>query len=174
MVSAKSNPNCPGFSFRKNRFWISGTFLQRAFPVFLFIWFLHLLSMNASGQESTGKKENIEALKISFFTKKLNLSPNEAREFWPVYNQYEEELSVLRKNHRKSLMEAKEEFSSLTDQEIEKLVDEHINFRQNEVDLLKKFHPQYKKVLPVKKVALLYKAEEEFKRHLLKQIKARQ
>ena len=68
---------------------------------------------------------------------------------------------------------AKDDFSQLSDADIETLVDEQINFRQKEIDVLKSYHPQFKKVLPVKKVALLYRAEDEFKRHLIKQIKGK-
>ena len=36
--------------------------------------------------------QNIEALKVAFISKELNLSPIEAERFWPIYNQYSEEL----------------------------------------------------------------------------------
>ena len=58
----------------------------------------------------------------------------------------------------------------MSDKEIEKLVDGEIIFRQNEMDVKKKFHLQLKKVLPLRKLALLYRAEEDFKRELLKKI----
>lgn len=71
------------------------------------------------------------------------------------------------------LNDAKDDFSELSDADIEKMVDEQVRFKQNEIDVLKKYHPQFKKALPVKKVVLLYRAEEEFKRHLIKQIKGK-
>jgi ABC-type uncharacterized transport system substrate-binding protein len=52
----------------------------------------------------------------------------------------------------------------------EKLVDGEIIFRQQELDIIKKYHAQFKKILPIKKVALLYKAQEDYKKELLKQI----
>ncbi len=138
---------------------------------FLALVFFHLKQVFA--QEFSDKNEAIAAMKVSFITKKLNLTSKEAQVFWPVYNEYQDELETLRKSHRKSINSAKDDFIQLTDADIEKLVDEQITFRQNEIDLLKKYHPQFKKVLPVKKVALLYKAEEDFKRQLIKQIKGR-
>lgn len=124
-------------------------------------------------QEFSDKNEAIAAMKVSFITRKLNLTPKEAQNFWPLYNQYEEELEILRKNHRKMIHEAKDDFSQISEAEIEKIVDEQINFRQKEIDILKKYHPQFKKVLPMRKVAQLYKAEDEFKRHLIKQLKGK-
>jgi hypothetical protein len=38
------------------------------------------------------REQNIEALKVAFISKELNLSPEEAEHFWPVYNQYSDEL----------------------------------------------------------------------------------
>ena len=57
------------------------------------------------------------------------------------------------------------------EKEIEKFVDSELTFRQSELDLLKKYHGQFKQVLPIKKVAMLYRAEEDFKRELLDRIK---
>jgi hypothetical protein len=117
------------------------------------------------------KKDEIEALKVAFITKRLNLSPDEARVFWPVYNQYQNEIQALRKKNRIELKDAKENFESLSDKDIEKLIDNEIVFKQNELDLLKKYQPQLKKTLSIRKVALLYKAEEDFKKELLKRIR---
>lgn len=117
------------------------------------------------------KREKLESMKIAFLTKRLDLSPEEARNFWPVYNQMSKEIEVIRKGRRHDLRNAREEFSDLTDKEVEKLVDNEIAFRQNELDIIKKYHGQFKQVLPVKKVALLYKSEEDFKRHLLTEIR---
>ena len=42
------------------------------------------------------KKENREALKIAFFTSKMNLNTEESRVFWPVVNEMENELKDLK------------------------------------------------------------------------------
>jgi hypothetical protein len=61
-------------------------------------------------------------------------------------------------------------FDEMSDAEIEKAVDGEIAFRQAELDIQKKYHPQFKKVLPIRKVGRLYRAEEEFKRELLNKL----
>jgi hypothetical protein len=132
-----------------------------------------LLSCNVLfSQDISGRNDAIQTMKVAFITKKLNLTTSEAQSFWPVYNQYENELEKIRIEHKKTMREIKDDFSSLSDAEIEKFVDAQIAFRQKEIDVLKKHHPEFKKTLPVKKVALLYRAEEDFKRHLIKQIKS--
>lgn len=112
-------------------------------------------------------------MKIGFLTDRLELTPEEAKTFWPVYNKYSDELEQLRKGRRENIINARENFDDMSDAELEKTVDNEILFRQNEIDLLKKYHPQFKKILPIRKVAKLYKAEEEFKRKLLEMLKER-
>ncbi|MCK6649312.1 MAG: hypothetical protein L6Q66_06635 [Bacteroidia bacterium] len=117
------------------------------------------------------KKQNIEAMKIAFITQKLDLTPEEAQQFWPVYNQYHDKLQELRKKRKAEFKEHKDNFDNWSDKEIEQLVDSEIAFKQKEIDLQKEYHAKYKAVLPIKKVAKLYHAEEQFKRVLLEKLK---
>lgn len=117
------------------------------------------------------RKENIEALKVGWLTKKLNLTSDEAKVFWPVYNQYDEDVQKLRKSRRFEKEDTKNNFDSMSEKDLEKFIDDEIAFRQNELDILKKYHSKFKQVLPIKKVALLYRAEQDFKRELLKKMK---
>ena len=79
----------------------------------------------------------------------------------------------MRKNRRENVRDAREDFDKMNDKEVEKLIDGEMIFRQQELDVMKKYHGQFKEVLPMKKVALLYKAEEDFKKELLERIKER-
>jgi hypothetical protein len=109
-------------------------------------------------------------MKVGFITDRLNLTPEEAKVFWPVYNKYQDELEIVRKSRRENLINAKMNFDEMTDKEVDKAIEAEIASRQNELDLLKKYHPQFRQVLPIKKVAKLYRAEEDFKRKLLDMI----
>lgn len=117
------------------------------------------------------RAEKLETMKIGFLTRQLNLTSDEAKRFWHVYNQYQNELQALRKNRKADRQDAKDNFASMSDKEAEKVVDDEIAFRQNELDILKKYHAQFKQVLPIKKVALLYRSEEAFKRELLQKLR---
>ena len=138
---------------------------------------LFLIVAEANGQPGgpprgqDNRKERIEAMKVGFLTDKLQLTPDEAKAFWPVYDQYQNELEKLRKDRRSNLKNAKENMDEMSDAEIEKAVDSELAFRQAELDLVKKYNPQFKKVLPIRKVGRLYRAEEEFKVELLRQLK---
>lgn len=125
------------------------------------------------GSRMQEKKEQIEAMKIGFITKQLDLTSEEAKNFWPVYNQYQKELDDLRKKRRGDRREAKDDFENMSDKGMEKVVDDEIVFKQSELDIIKRYHSQFKQVLPIKKVARLYRSEEDFKRELLQKLKER-
>lgn len=135
---------------------------------------LFLLLIPAIGWTQRQKPaEKIESLKIGFLTERLQLTPEEAKVFWPVYNQFQDELEKIRKQRKEGLRNLPEDLASMSEKDLEKIVDNEIVFRQEELDVIKKHHPKFKQVLPVRKVALLYKAEEDFKRKLLDIIKER-
>ncbi len=71
---------------------------------------------------SKAQRAQMESFKIQFITKKLNLTPEEAEKFWPVYNEqkeaskklmqaekddeiaFHESMLVIRKKYKKDLM----------------------------------------------------------------------
>ena len=145
--------------------------MKRTAKCFLILLFLYNTGLSA--QEKRPAKERVDAMKIGFLTDRLNLTPEEAKTFWPVYNMYSDDLEKLRKGRRENIINTRENFDDMSDADLEKSVDNEIIFRQNELEILKKYHPQFKKILPIRKVAKLYKSEEDFKRKLLDLIQDR-
>ncbi|MCH8903690.1 MAG: hypothetical protein IIA45_07235 [Bacteroidetes bacterium] len=129
------------------------------------------VSAFAQGGRMGHKTEKIKALRVAFFTERLDLSPEEAQVFWPVYNDFLEEMEDVRTARREEMKGVKENFDSMSDKQIEGLVDGIVEFKQKEVDIQINYHNQFKEILPIKKVAQLYKTEREFKAWLLKQLK---
>ena len=116
-------------------------------------------------------REKVDAMKIGYLTNYLDLTSEEAKNFWPVYNKFQDELEQLRHDRKANLLNDQLDFASMSDAELEKMVDGEIAFHQSELDIQKKYHPQFKRILPMKKVAKLYRAEEEFKKRLLEMIR---
>jgi hypothetical protein len=147
--------------------------LKLILPALLTLMFFTLSGQPRQRMNPEERKENVEAMKIAFLTKELNLSSEEAKKFWPVYNEYTDGVKKIREARRDRLKDARDDFASMSDKEVEKVIDTEMASRQQELDLLKQYHVKFKEVLPVKKVALLYRAEENFKRKLLEKIKER-
>jgi hypothetical protein len=127
------------------------------------------ISLNAMAQ----KGERLEAMKIGFITERLNLNSDEAKVFWPIYNKFIDDMKKLRQSSKGKISEEMADMPAMTDAEAEKVLNDMVNFKIQEADLLKKYALEFKKVLPVKKVVLLFKAENDFKRELLKKLAKR-
>ena len=127
------------------------------------------ISLNVMAQ----KGERLEAMKIGFITERLNLSSDEAKVFWPVYNKFTDDLKKLRQSTKGKISEEMADMPAMTDAEAEKVLNDMVNFKINEAELIKKYAAEFKKILPVKKVVLLFKAENDFKRELLKKLAQR-
>lgn len=109
--------------------------------------------------------QRIEAIKVAFITKKLDLSTEEAQKFWPVYNEYQKELMELMKKRR----EARQK----TDVSPNDKINADLAYESKMLDLKKKYKKLYLKSIPADKVLLLYQAEREFREHLMKQLNHR-
>jgi hypothetical protein len=119
-------------------------------------------------QRHGASNEKIESFQVAFFTQKLNLTDNEAKAFWPIYNQYKVESKVLREKQRKLL---KSDFSGISDKELDKLVAKRFEIKQKQLDLEKQYHLKFKKVLPMEKIARLPHVERAFRSALLKKMR---
>jgi hypothetical protein len=126
------------------------------------------------GRDMSDKKEEIESMKIAFITKRLDLSSADSQKFWPVYNELDGELEKMRKDHRSGMREFESNFNELSDAQIDEFLQERFSHRQEELDLRKSYHARFKEVLSMQQVAKLYKAEEDFKRELLKMLRKRE
>lgn len=118
-------------------------------------------------------EEKIKALKIAFLTNRLSLTPEEAQAFWPVYNEYQDRKMEVHKAQMTLGKTLKTKFEQLSDAEMNKLLDEHIVLKQKETDLEIDYLQRFRKILPVKKIAMLQKAERDFKLEVLNEYKNR-
>jgi hypothetical protein len=130
-----------------------------------------LLTCSFTNWAQESKSDKVEALKIAFLTNKLELTSKEAQAFWPLYNEYNSKMDKLRKSKKSDFDELKNKGENLSEKELEVFMNEIFATRQKELDLQKEYFEKYSKVLPMKKVALLYQAENQFKRELLRKIK---
>jgi hypothetical protein len=105
----------------------------------------------------------IEAVKVEYLTRRLDLSPEEAQRFWPVYRNYQRELAKVIQERRKARQEQKKSGEQ---------VDE-LEFEEDMLEVKKKYRKEFSEVLPPQKVNLLYQAEKDFREELLKQLKDR-
>ena len=124
-----------------------------------------------SQSDRQGRHEQIEAQKIAFITQELNLTPEEAKVFWPVYNEYEAKRHELKKSFKDVEYIHKADMDKLTEKEASQILDNQIIEAQKFLDLRKEYHAKFKAVLPAVKVLKLYEAERDFQKMLIDKIR---
>ncbi len=133
-----------------------------------FILLFSMTTIMLFGQKRGEKSEKIEAYRVAFFTQKLDLTADESKAFWPVYNDYQKELRELRKAERQL---NRGNYGEMSDQELEEAIEKRFELRQKQLDLEKQYYKKFKAVLPIKKLAKLPRTERAFRSELLKKVK---
>ena len=135
---------------------------------------LLLTLLNAFGQPPRGggsgrRLEKIEAARVAFLTNRLNLTPEQAQKFWPLYNEFDARRRTLRK--RSSGRTA--DLATLADNQLPGAFDDLFAARQEELNLEKEYATKLQKAISLRQLMVLYRAEREFTKLLLKKIEER-
>ncbi len=109
-------------------------------------------------------KEEMKAQKVAYITEKVQLTPDEAQQFWPLYNELQEKIRLVHKQ-RFELEKSIDEASSTAD--YERVNDAMVQSRVEMATLRKTYYEKYKQVLSAEKIHRLFKAERGFKKVLL-------
>ena len=136
---------------------------------YIFIIVFCVFAMVATAQPGT-KRDKIEALRVSFISSKVNLTTQETQLFWPLYNEYNDKLENVKKTFRQQYIKDVD-FNNVTDKQAEAYLNAELGVKQKEYELYKEYYEKFKKILPIKKIALIRRAEEDFKKELIKNIK---
>lgn len=138
--------------------------------IYLLTAVLVFLIMNVQGQ---GNRDVIDAEKAAFFTRQLDISPEEAKLFWPVYNEFTDKRDKIVQEKNELTKKAATNFRDMTDKELEEYGDRLIELDLREAKLKSEYHAKFKEVLPAGKVVRLYYAERRFKTYLLNKLRSR-
>jgi len=140
---------------------------------FLSTIFLLGMSLTVSAQNPDYKRgeihEKIKAEKIAYFTDKLDLNEEEAKKFWPVFNQYEKEKMEIFKRYK----ETPKAYASMSDSDADQFLKNMVDIKEREFQIEKEYVSKFRKVLTPKKVAGLYYYEREFKKEVLERVRHR-
>lgn len=97
--------------------------------------------------------KKIQAMEMAFITKELNLSPDEAQKFWPVFNQYRNEIRTVASENKQK---------------------DHLEKQQKMLDLRKKYREDFSKVMNQERANKVFGAEDEFKSLVRREFQKRQ
>lgn len=138
-------------------------------PIFLLL-IGSFLSLPMLAQEK--EMSEIEALKIAFITKKLDLKTSEAQGFWAVYNKYEAIEDNLDSNMNCNVYDKLDIVETLSAEEAEEILQNYMSLREQECQLRETYVSALKKVISPKRILMLKKAEYDFHRKLLEKYRS--
>lgn len=138
---------------------------------------LVLISLLFTGSSIMGQRrennEQIKALKIAFFTEKLELTSEEASVFWPIYNAHENAKEELREEQRKEFQDRFERLESLSEAEAKSTLERYLKLEEKEEELDKAYYKKIAKEFSAVRTLKLFQAEQEFRRRLLQEYRKR-
>jgi hypothetical protein len=140
--------------------------MKKVLYVIIAASFLPLISLKAQNPNL----EKFSTYKIGFFTKKMNLTSQEAEKFWPVYNEYQKQKNLIQKDKIMMIRNFNQNESSLSDSQLTEMGDKLIKDLSDESSLAVAFHRKIKEILPPAKVIRYYQAENQYKIQLLKEL----
>ncbi len=114
------------------------------------LFFIGRVAMSQIVQQNYDHKkgQQIEALKVAFISKELELSPDEAQRFWPLYDQYTNEIKYVIK---------------FTPDPLDK--DEKI------LNIKKHYREQFTRIIGPERTIRLYESERKFRQLLIKRLR---
>ena len=132
---------------------------------------LILLSLLGTSMIAQSKEkpcmEDIKARKVAYITEVVQLTPEEAQVFWPLYNEFQQKNMEMHKKRRKLVKQIE---NSASEADYEAVNDAMTQLDVDEVLLRKTYYEKYKTILSAEKIHRLFKAEHGFKNVLLESI----
>jgi hypothetical protein len=111
--------------------------------------------------------EKVRADKKLLVAENMQLTEAEAKAFWPVYDQYQNELFLLRVRAAKLITDYANAQEKMTNDSARTLLDEYMTIESLGLMLRQIYLPEFRKVLPEVKVVRYYQIENKIQAALL-------
>jgi len=127
------------------------------------------------GEQDNKRLQQIQSARIAFFTTEMELTPEEAELFWPLYNKMWKERERAHNEAQKTLkeisMHIKGEKKFATEAELKAKLAKYVenNAAIGAVD--KRYQAEFLTIISIEKLARLYKAEEDFRMKMIHQLR---
>lgn len=120
-----------------------------------------------NGQANKMRRPNVakrfEAIKKGYISQQLSLTADQSARFWPMYDQYQNELEDVAKLRRANNTATQ---PNGTDQ-----FDRELSYQQKITGIQKHYYEEFLKILPPDKASQVFKSERDFKFELLRRLK---
>ncbi len=138
---------------------------------FIYIVLIGILSLQLDAQDQGSTQsvnDKIEARKIALITQRLELTPEQAAKFWPIYR----ELSLKQKDIRQDFRLQRQNFDpkNASEEEMKKMIDLGLKVKERQLNLEREYAERMRQVITNRQMVNLRRAEEEFRQRLMERI----
>ena len=106
-------------------------------------------------------REDIQKQKVAITSQLMQLTPEQAAAFWPIYNDYAKELSALGDLRVQAIKEYAANYKSLSDEKAAELANMRFEYEEKLVALKKKYFERFSKALTPKLAARFFQIENQ-------------
>ena len=121
--------------------------------IFLFLGFPFWGFSQQEDDININDRKKIQAMEVAYITKELNLSPEEAQKFWPVFNKYRDDVKGVITN---------------------KSVSDQLEKQQQVLDLRKKYRTEFSRILAQDRANKVFSSEDQFRQMVKREYQKRQ
>jgi len=111
--------------------------------------------------EVEAARKLIETERKLVIINELTMTPAEAKEFWPVYNEYTEELREISDIRSQLIIDYAANYNNMTDDFATRMLDDYFDYSSQMLKTRQKYVRKFERVLPTIKVARLYQVENK-------------
>jgi hypothetical protein len=140
---------------------------------FIVLMILAGITMSEALAQNQGR-EKLDAYRIAFFTRRLNLTPQEAEKFWAVYNEFQNKRNSIQTERMQLNRNVNQNELNMSEKDMTEAGDKLISLQVQEADLAMQYHKKFKEILSPAKVIRLYQAENLYRIQLLNELKQNQ
>lgn len=117
-------------------------------------------------------RADVRKQKVSILSELMNLSPQEASAFWPVYNEYDKALTTLADGRVELIKTYSENFRSMTDSIAQKLANGSLDLEMKRIQLRREYFEKMSKALSPRLAARFLQIENQLEKIIDLQIAA--
>jgi hypothetical protein len=93
----------------------------------------------------------------------MNLTPDEASKFWPVYDAYEGRMDKIEDRHIAELKAFAKNYTNLSETDAAKKLDEVMDIAQGRLDIQKEFVPKFRAVISQVKTTRFFQIDNKIR-----------
>lgn len=91
----------------------------------------------------------------------MKLTPEEEKVFWPLYEDYTDELYDIHDNRMEVIQEFTNYFDKMTDKRADKIWTNYLRFQKELLDIQKEYYDKFKEILPAAKAVRYFQMENK-------------